>query len=127
MLKLKRAYEPASRADGQRFFVERLWPRGVRKIDLHLNRWLKDVAPSAELRKWFSHDPEKWPEFQKRYRTELQRNPAAYAPILEAARRGTVTLVYGSRDSEHNSALLLREFLAGKLGHKASSHRDSAA
>jgi uncharacterized protein YeaO (DUF488 family) len=115
MIKLKRAYEPPSRADGRRFLVERLWPRGVTKNALKLDEWLKDVAPSAELRKWFAHDPEKWPEFQRRYRQELRQKSAALQPLLEAARRGTITLVYAARDPEHNSALLLRDVLEKEL------------
>ena len=128
MLKLKRVYEPASREDGQRFLVERLWPRGVRKTSLHLDAWLKDVAPSAELRQWFSHDPKKWDEFQRRYRAELERHPEVCDPILEAARRGTVTLLYSSHDSEHNNAVALRDYLETKLGrkHRAAGRKSAA-
>lgn len=110
-IRLKRAYEPAEPDDGQRFLVERLWPRGVRKEDLPLEAWLKDVAPSSALRTWFAHDPGKWGEFKRRYAAELRANEAALAPLRAAARRGTVTLVYAARDPEHNSALLLREHL----------------
>jgi uncharacterized protein YeaO (DUF488 family) len=116
MLKLKRAYEPAERADGQRLLVERLWPRGVKKEALAADAWLKEVAPSTELRKWFGHRPERWDEFRRRYRAELAANPAAWQPILEAARRGPVTLLYSAHDIEHNGALVLREYLNGKLG-----------
>src|SRR6266576_1990154 len=87
MIKLKRAYQPAGGDDGARFLVERLWPRGVRKTRLKLEGWLKDVAPSANLRKWFSHDPKKWPEFRQRYFTELRARRAAWRPLLTAARR----------------------------------------
>lgn len=118
MLKLKRAYEPASQEDGQRVLVERLWPRGVKKTSLHLDAWLKDVAPSAELRQWFSHDPKKWDKFQRRYKAELERHHEVCDPILKAARRGTVTLVYSSHDSEHNNAVALRDYLQTKLGKK---------
>lgn len=110
---LKRAYEPAAPEDGRRFLVERLWPRGVGKADLRLDDWLKDVAPSPELRRWFGHDPEKWPEFRRRYFAELRANEAALAPLREAFRGGRVTLVYGARDTEHNAAVALREYLAG--------------
>ena len=127
MLKLKRAYEPASREDGNRILVERLWPRGVTKNALHLDAWLKDVAPSAELRKWFSHDPKKWPEFQKRYRAELKHNETALEPLLQAARKGTVTLVYAARDPERNSAHLLREFVEQKLSTARKSRGKPAA
>jgi uncharacterized protein YeaO (DUF488 family) len=108
---LKRAYDPAEPGDGKRFLVERLWPRGIRKTDLPLEAWLKDVAPSPALRTWFAHDPAKWPEFKRRYAAELRANEAALGPLRAAARRGTVTLVYAARDPEHNSALLLRDYL----------------
>jgi uncharacterized protein YeaO (DUF488 family) len=128
MLKLERVYETASREDGQRFLVERLWPRGVRKTSLHLDAWLKDVAPSAELRQWFSHDPKKWEEFQRRYRAELERHPEVCDPILKAARRGTVTLLYSSHDGEHNNVVALRDYLQTKLGRKdRAAGRKSAA
>ena len=111
MLKTKRVYESAKQDDGVRFLVERLWPRGIKKEELKMKAWLKDVAPSPELRKWFAHDPDKWKEFQKRYRSELKSNPDAWKPILEAAKDGNVTLLYSARDTEHNSAVLLKEFL----------------
>ena len=111
MLQIKRAYEPFDARDGIRFLVERLWPRGIKKEDLKMEAWLKEVAPSPALRSWFAHDPGKWSEFQKRYQAELQANPTAWQPILEAARHGTVTLIYSARDIEHNSALLLKDFL----------------
>ena len=100
MLKLKRAYDPISREDGVRFLVERLWPRGLSKAKLRVSAWLKEVGPSTELRKWFSHDPEKWREFRRRYFRELDSRPEAWQPITSAARRGTVTLVYSSHDTE---------------------------
>jgi uncharacterized protein YeaO (DUF488 family) len=111
-IRLKRAYEDAAPDDGQRFLVERLWPRGVRKAALPLDGWLKDVAPSPALRKWFGHDPEKWAEFRRRYFAELKQHEAALAPLREAIRAGPVTLVYGSRDTEHNAAVALRDFLS---------------
>lgn len=111
MIQLKRAYDPENSTDGTRFLVERLWPRGVKKSSLHIEQWLKDVAPSAELRKWFQHDPAKWSEFRRRYFAELKANPDAWQPILQAARHGTVTLVYSSHDVEHNNAAALKEFL----------------
>lgn len=114
MITIKRAYEARGATDGKRFLVERLWPRGVKKEDLHLDAWLKDVSPSPELRKWFAHDPSKWSEFKRRYRAELDAHPDAWKPILDAARRGRVTLVYAARDEEHNSALLLKEYLDKK-------------
>jgi uncharacterized protein YeaO (DUF488 family) len=111
MLKLKRAYEPAEPADGQRLLVERLWPRGVTKAALAADAWVKEAAPSTELRKWFGHRPERWDEFRRRYRAELAANPAAWQPILDAAKRGPVTLLYSAHDTEHNGALVLREYL----------------
>lgn len=115
MLKTKRVYESAKTSDGVRFLVERLWPRGIKNEELKMKAWLKDVAPSPELRKWFGHDPDKWREFQKRYRAELKSNPEAWKPILEAAKQGDVTLLYSARDTEHNSALLLQQFLEEHL------------
>ncbi len=115
MIILKRAYESASRADGTRFLVERLWPRGVSKTKLQVDAWLKDAAPSTELRRWFAHDPEKWNEFRRRYRNELDAQPEAYRPIVSAARRGRVTLVYSSHDEQHNNAVALKEYLDRKV------------
>ena len=115
MLKTKRVYESAKTSDGTRFLVERLWPRGIKKENLKMKAWLKDVAPSPELRKWFAHDPAKWQEFQKRYRAELRANPEVWRPILEAAKHGKVTLLYSARDTEHNSATLLKTFLEERL------------
>jgi len=115
VLKLKRVYEESERRDGARFLVERLWPRGMKKEQLKLDAWLKDVAPSDSLRRWFGHDPLKWNEFQKKYRAELSDNPDAWKPILEAAKRGHVTLLYSSRDREHNNALVLKSFLEERI------------
>ena len=115
MLMTKRAYEPAEPSDGARFLVDRLWPRGIKKEKLEMKAWLKDVAPSPDLRKWFAHDPAKWQEFRGRYRAELEANPDAWQPILEAAKQGDVTLLYSARDTEHNSALLLKEFLEEQM------------
>lgn len=118
MLKIKRVYEDAEAGDGNRFLVERLWPRGMKKEDLKMKAWLKDVAPSPSLRKWYGHDPEKWEEFQQRYRAELESKPEAWRPILDEAQRGNVTLLYSARDVEHNSALLLKSFLLERMGKK---------
>ena len=109
--RIKRVYDPVSDSDGTRLLVERLWPRGVKKTSLEIKDWLKDVGPSTELRKWFSHDPAKWDEFCRRYHAELQANPDAWQPIIEAARRGPVTLIYSSHDAEHNNAVALQDFL----------------
>ena len=111
VIQLKRAYDKAESGDGIRLLVERLWPRGVKKEALKMERWAKDVAPSTELRQWFGHDPEKWAEFKQRYFAELRANPEAWESILEEARRETLTLVYSSHDEAHNNAVALREFL----------------
>jgi uncharacterized protein YeaO (DUF488 family) len=110
-LKLKRAYDRASRADGTRILVERLWPRGVSKESLHVDAWLKDAGPSTELRKWFGHDPAKWWTFQQRYFRELDSRPESWQAILDAARSGPVTLVYSSRDEQHNNAVALKAYI----------------
>ena len=111
MIALKRVYEPVDEGDGTRFLVERLWPRGVRKDALVLDAWLKDVAPSTELRRWFGHDPARWREFRERYAAELEARPDAWAPIVQADRSGTVTLLYSSHDTEHNNAVALKGYL----------------
>ena len=123
MIKLKRAYENASRDDGTRFLVERLWPRGVKKDALRLDAWLKDVAPSTELRQWFGHDPAKWSEFQRRYQAELNANAGALEPILKAARRDRVTLVYSSHDEERNNAVVLNAYVESHLGRHQKTQR----
>lgn len=115
MIRLKRAYDESSKQDGLRILVERLWPRGVRKEQAAIDLWLKELAPSTELRKWFGHDPEKWDEFRTRYRRELDAHPDAWQPIVSAARKGPVTLVYSSHDTEHNNAVALQEYLAAKV------------
>jgi uncharacterized protein YeaO (DUF488 family) len=113
MIQLKRAYEPASRGDGYRVLVERLWPRGLRKADAHIDEWRKDVAPSDELRRWFGHDPDRFDEFRTRYEHELRSEPAraALAELARRAARGTVTLVYAAHDERHNSAVVLAQQL----------------
>ena len=115
MILVKRAYEKAERKDGKRFLVDRLWPRGVKKEVLAVTAWLKDVAPSTELREWYGHEPEKWDEFRKRYFAELKSEPAAWQPLVDAARKGTITLVYSSKEMEINNAVALKEFLEKKL------------
>ena len=111
MIQTKRVYEPATKSDGQRFLVERLWPRGIKKEALHMIAWLKEVAPSHELRKWFSHDPAKWKEFQKRYRAELDGKPETWQPLLAALQTGDMTLLFSAHDLEHNIALVLKTYL----------------
>jgi len=111
MLRIKRVTLAPEPGDGVRLLVERLWPRGVAKAKLKMDDWLKEAAPSTELRKWFSHDPAKWEEFQKRYFAELKKRPEAWQPILNAARKGTFTLLFSSRDAEHNNVVALKKFL----------------
>ena len=111
MIKLKRAYEPASKADGMRILVERLWPRGVSKKKAAIDLWLKAFAPSPELREWYGHDPAKWPQFRKRYRAELEHQGDLVALLRIVAEEEPVTFVYAASDEERNSALVLKEFL----------------
>ncbi len=113
-VKLKRAYDPAVATDGTRILVDRLWPRGVSKEDAALDQWMKDIAPSTELRQWFGHDPDRWNEFGRRYRTELHNNAGLLRHLRAAARKGCVTLVYSAHDEEHNDAVVLREVLLGR-------------
>jgi uncharacterized protein YeaO (DUF488 family) len=114
MLRLKRAYEAPSPADGERVLVERLWPRGLTKAAAAIDLWLKDVAPSPGLRTWFAHDPAKWEPFRRRYWKELQGCREAVDLLRQKARRGTVTLVYAAKDEDHNSAVALKAFLEGR-------------
>jgi uncharacterized protein YeaO (DUF488 family) len=111
MIRVKRTYDPPARGDGRRILVERLWPRGMQKEELAAHAWLKDVAPSTKLRKWFGHRVERWEEFRRRYRQELGANRAAWEPIVEASKNGTVTLLFSARDTLHNGALVLRDHL----------------
>jgi uncharacterized protein YeaO (DUF488 family) len=115
-IKLKRAYEPAGAEDGTRILIDRLWPRGIKKADAAIDRWLKEIAPSTELRRWFGHRTERWPEFRRRYIAELRQRPELLDEIRTLARDGPVTLVYGARDETHNDAIVLREFLTGEPG-----------
>lgn len=114
VIQLKRVYEPATPEDGTRFLVERLWPRGVKKESLRFDAWLKDVAPSTELRQWFAHDPAKWEDFQRRYFAELGANAEALAPIRRAIRKGPVTLLFSSHDVAHNNAVALKRYLTSR-------------
>jgi uncharacterized protein YeaO (DUF488 family) len=111
-IKLKRVYEEPSKEDGTRILVDRLWPRGLTKEKAHVDLWLKEVAPSNELRKWFAHDPAKWPEFKARYKAELKHNAAQLALLKQAVSRGPATLLYGAIDTEHNEAVVLQYLLA---------------
>ena len=111
----ERVYDKKEAQDGQRLLVERLWRRGIRKAELQIEGWEKEAGPSNELRKWFSHEPAKWAEFQKRYLEELKKLRHAWQPMLEAAKRSPVTLLYSSHDTEHNNAVALKRFLEAKL------------
>jgi len=113
-LRLKRAYEPPGRNDGRRILVDRLWPRGVSKAEAGIDEWLKDLAPSTELRKWFNHDPDRWDEFRRRYAKEIHGHAELLAHLRELAREGPVTLVYSARDEIHNDAVVLRDVLLGR-------------
>jgi uncharacterized protein YeaO (DUF488 family) len=111
MIRVKRAYDPADAEDGLRYLVDRLWPRGVSKEDLQIEQWLKEAAPSGDLRQWFGHDPVRWSAFKQRYFAELDGKPAALEPLHQAVVSGTVTLIYGAKDTEHNNAVALKEYL----------------
>lgn len=111
MIRIRRAYEAPARDGSRVVLVDRLWPRGIRKTSLKLDAWLKDVAPSTELRRWFGHDPRRWREFRRRYSRELKRNPVVLRPLLVAAAAGDVTLLYSAQDVEHNQAVVLKEVL----------------
>ncbi len=114
MIKLKRAYDETDPEDGKRYLVDRLWPRGLTKTALKIDAWLKEVAPSPALRRWFNHDPAKWDEFRRRYFDELDANPEAWMPLAQAARKESITLIYGARDREHNQAVALADYLRRK-------------
>ena len=116
---MKRIYEPASPQDGRRFLVDRLWPRGLKRNDLSLDDWLKDLGPSDSLRRWFAHDPSRWDGFRRRYGAELDRHPDRWQSLLKMARRGSVTLLYGARDPNHNNAVALKSYLDTKLKKKS--------
>lgn len=111
MIKLKRIYEEAAKGDGYRILVDRLWPRGISKERATLDLWLKEIAPSDALRKWFGHDPKKWSEFQKKYRLELREHQDALAQIKTLAKKGSVTLLYAAKDEEHNEAVVIQDLL----------------
>ena len=111
MIKIKRVYDLPDKTDGMRVLVDRLWPRGIKKEDAGFDLWLKDIAPSAELRKWFAHDPSKWQEFRTRYRQELKDRPGMIEDLKKTARKGTVTLLFAAKDADRNNAAVLKEML----------------
>lgn len=110
-VRIKRAYEPPSPRDGTRVLVDRLWPRGVKKANARISQWMKAIAPSNELRKWFGHDPARWDEFRRRYKAELTQKRELVGQLRDLARQGPLTLVYAARDEVHNQAVVLREWL----------------
>jgi uncharacterized protein YeaO (DUF488 family) len=112
-LKIKRVYEPPEKADGTRILIDRLWPRGLSQEKAAVALWLKDIAPSTQLRKWFKHDPSKWEDFKKRYLDELEENDELVGLLRQEIQKGAVTLVYGAKDEEHNDAVVLKEYLLG--------------
>jgi uncharacterized protein YeaO (DUF488 family) len=124
MVTIKRAYDTPSRTDGCRILVDRLWPRGVRKDQLGIEKWMRDLGPSSELRRSFGHDPARWREFRKRYLAELKRPEAAslIAELVELARDGPLTLIYSAKDTEHNQAVVLKEFLNSKVNRQQRTH-----
>jgi uncharacterized protein YeaO (DUF488 family) len=113
MLRVKRVYDTPDETDGRRILVDRLWPRGLSREKAAVDVWLKDPSPSAELRKWFGHDPARWDEFRRRYFAELDANEAAVAELRKEIGKGNATLVFGAKDTEHNNAVALREYLTG--------------
>lgn len=114
MIQIKRIYEPASREDGFRVLVDRLWPRGVSKSDASIDLWMKEIAPTSNLRTWFAHDPAKWSEFQLFYLAELERNPEPAAELLERSKASNLSLLYAAKDQEHNHAAVLRNYLRSR-------------
>ena len=124
MIKIKRVYEPSSHDDGKRILIDRLWPRGLKKEDARIDEWLKEVAPSSELRKWFDHDPDKWAEFKKRFFTELHGKQDMVEGIIRADRKGTVTLLFGSKEERFNNAVALQEYIEYRV--KASERKRAA-
>ncbi len=111
MVKIKRIYDPVSPDDGKRIYIDRLWPRGLKKSEAVFDEWLKEISPSDALRKWFGHDPAKWTEFKKRYKKELEGKGELFEKLRHEARKGTITLLYSAKDREHNNAVTLKELL----------------
>ena len=123
MIRIKRTYEPPAREDGRRFLVERLWPRGMKKETLDADAWMKEVAPSTELRKWFDHRVERWEEFRRRYQRELNANPDGWKPLHDASGHGMVTLLYSAHDTEHNGAVVLANYLSERVTGRRHGNR----
>ena len=113
-IQIKRVYEEPSKEDGKRILIDRLWPRGLTKEKASIDLWIKEIAPTTELRKWFGHEEDKWDEFKKRYKQELQKNFESVEQLIKELKSGTVTLVYGAKDTEHNDAVVLKEYIEQK-------------
>ncbi len=126
-IQLKRAYERPAMGDGTRILIDRLWPRGVRKVDAAVDQWAKDIAPSTALRKWFGHDPARWQEFRSRYAVEVHTHPEQLDRLRALARKGPITLVYSAHDVVHNDAVALRDFLLGRRTKRKSATATTAA
>ncbi len=116
MLKIKRVYDPPSAGDGKRILIDRLWPRGLRKDNAKIDAWIKEAGPATELRKWFNHEPEKWKGFKQRFFAELDAKPDVVSEIIGLARKGTVTLLFGSKEERFNNAVALKEYLEARMG-----------
>ncbi len=110
-VKLKRAYEPPASDDGTRILIDRLWPRGVKKANAAIDEWMKEIAPSTELHKWFGHDPERWPEFRRRYKSEIRQHHEQFDRLRNLAQHGRITLVFSAHDEAHNDAVVLKDLL----------------
>ena len=123
MLRMKRVYDPAAVADGQRILVDRLWPRGLSKAKAKVDEWLKDIAPTTELRRWFAHDPAKWPEFERRYKRELRAHRTLIGDIARRAMRGPITIVFAARDEDHNDAVVLATLIRSRMKRAASAKK----
>lgn len=121
IIKTKRIYDPKEKADGFRVLVDRLWPRGLKKEDADIDVWMKDIAPSAELRQWFNHDADKWEEFKWKYNNELKQEPAVDEFITVVEKHKTVTLLYGAKDEMHNQALVIKDFISRLLKNKVAT------
>ena len=116
-IKLKRAYEPPASDDGTRILIDRLWPRGVKRADAAIDEWMKDIAPSTGLRKWFGHDPARWQEFRRRYQSEIRQHPDEFDRLRSLAQNGPITLVFSAHDEAHNDAVVLKDLLLGRRVH----------
>lgn len=125
-IRLKRIYDPLEEEDGARILVDRTWPRGVRKLDVQLSWWAKDVAPSTDLRKWFRHDSSRWTEFRRRYRDELAEKPETLSLLLDYCRQGPVTLLFGARDRNHNQAVVLQEVLQKEVTEEGTANKSTS-